>query len=438
MSTIKTTLGMSRRNNEFALGFHALVLTAVAYILLAFSKNSNLPPDLAVILGSMFGLYIVAHIALRKLAPNADGTLLPIVAMLNGIGFVTISRLDNAVARNQAVWTAVGVGLFILTLVVVRDIRVLERNRYTCAFLGVGLLLVPLLPRPIGVTINGARIWARLGPISFQPGEIATILLVVFFAGYLVDTRELLSRNSKRVGRLGMPDPRHIAPIVAIWALSMLVLVFEKDLGSSLLQFCVFASMLYIATSRSRYVWGGLAIFSVSAYAAYQLFDHVQVRVTTWLNPWPTSREGGYQVIQSWYGFANGGISGRGLGLGSPDRIPVAVSDFILAAIGEELGLFGSAAIILLVLLLVGTGLRIAVDQSDPFTKLLVSGLTVILGVQTFVIVGGVTRLIPLTGVTLPFVSYGGSSLIGNFVVLALLARASSNTASRKHKVRTS
>ncbi len=435
MSVARTALGRTRRNHEFALGFHALVVIAVGYVLLAFSKDANLPPDLAVILGSMFGLYIGAHIALRKLAPNADGTLLPIVAMLNGIGFVTISRLDNAIARNQAVWSAVGVGLFILTLIVVHDIRVLERNRYTCAFVGVGLLLLPLIPSPVGVTLNGARIWARIGPISFQPGEIAKILLVVFFAGYLVDTRELLSRSSRRVGRLRIPDPRHIAPLIAIWALSMLVLVFEQDLGSSLLQFCVFASMLYIATGRSRYVWGGLTIFSLSAFAAYKWFDHVQVRVTTWINPWPTSRTGGYQIIQSWYAFANGGVSGRGIGLGSPDRIPVAVSDFILAAIGEELGLFGSVAIVLMVLLLVGSGLRIAIDQHEPFTKLLVSGLTIILGVQTFVIVGGVTRLIPLTGVTLPFVSYGGSSLIGNFIVVALLARASDSTTGRRQRV---
>ncbi len=429
---IKTAYGRRRRNHEFSLGFHAVVVVVAGYILLAFSKNSNLPSDLPFILGGMLGLYAIAHLAIRRLAPNADATLLPIAAMLNGIGFVAISRLSQGTARNQAVWAVVGVGLFIMTLIVIRDIRVIAKYRYTCALVGVGLLILPRAPSPIGVTINGARIWARLGPISFQPGELAKVLLTAFFAAYLVDTRELLQRGTKSIGRIKLPDPRHLAPVLAIWAISMMVLVLEKDLGSSLLQFCVFTSMMYVATNRGSYLFGGALLFATSAYFSYRAFSHVRIRVTTWLNPWPVAQSSGYQVVQSWFAFANGGATGKGFGLGSPDRVPVAVSDFIMAAIGEELGLFGTVAIVLLILLLVGTGLRIAIDHPEPFTKLFVTGLTVILAVQTFVIVGGVTRLIPLTGVTLPFVSYGGSSLIGNFIVLALLARASDSAVARQ------
>lgn len=420
-------LGRRRRLRELGLGLHAIVVVVAAYVVLAFAEGTQLPPDLPVLLAGILGVYVAAHLALRRFAPEADGTLLPIVATLNGLGFVVISRLDRDLARIQATWTAVGVGAFILTLVVVRDIRVIARYRYSCALAGVFLLLLPLAPSPIGRTINGARIWARVGPVSFQPGELAKILLAAFFAGYLVDTRALLAQGTRTIGRLRLPDPRHLGPLLAIWAVSLLVLVFEKDLGSSLLIFCVFISMLYVATNRSAYVLGGAALFALSGWAADRLFTHVHVRITTWLNPWPVGvrERGGFQVIQSWYAFANGGLTGRGLGLGAPDKVPVAVSDFILAAIGEELGLLGTVAVITLILLLVGTGLRIAIDQTDTFTKLFVVGLTVIIAVQTFVIVGGVTRLIPLTGVTLPFVSYGGSSLIGNFVIVALLARAS-------------
>ena len=426
-ASVRTALGRRRRLHELGLGVHAIVVVISAYVVLALADNSRLPSNLPLLLGGVIGVYAVAHLAVRRLAPNADGTLLPIVAMLNGIGFVMITRLDRRLAGTQATWTLVGVAAFVVTLWVIRDIRVVARYRYSCALAGIVLLLLPLAPSPIGRTINGARIWARVGVISFQPGELAKILLAAFFAGYLVDTRALLAVGTTRLGRFRLPDPRHLAPLVVIWAISILVLVFEKDLGSSLLLFFVFASMLYVATDRAAYALGGLGLFALSGWAANRMFAHVHLRVTTWLNPWPNNvrNAGGFQVIQSWYAFANGGLSGRGLGLGAPDKVPVAVSDFILAAIGEELGFLGTAAVVMLVLLLVGTGLRIAVDHDDAFTKLFITGLTVILAVQTFVIVGGVTRLIPLTGVTLPFVSYGGSSLIGNFIVIALLARAS-------------
>lgn len=443
-TTTTNAFGRQRRLREFGLGVHAIVVIISAYILLALANRTDLPPDLPVILGGMIGLYIAAHMAIRRFAPMAAPTFLPIVAMLNGIGFVVISRLDHALAhkprhedlaRPQAIWTAIGVAAFIATLMFVRDIRAIARYRFTCALGGVALLLLPLAPSPIGKTINGARIWAAFGPVSFQPGEIAKVLLTAFFASYLADTRGLLTRGTKRIGRIRVLDPRHVAPLVAFWILAIMVLVFEKDLGSSLLQFCVFISLLYAATNRLIFVTTGFGLFALGAFAAHEMFGHVQVRVSAWLNPWPVGvrDDAGFQVIQSWYALGSGGFSGRGLGLGSPDKVPVAVSDFIIAAIGEELGLLGTVGVIMLILLLVGSGLRVAIDNTDEFTKLFVLGLTVILGVQTFVIVGGVTRLIPSTGVTLPFVSYGGSSLVANFVIIALLVRASDASARSLH-----
>ena len=419
------TAGRKRRNTELGLGFLAVVVTIGGYILLALANGPTLPPDLGALLAGIVGLYVIAHLAVRRLAPHADGTLLPLAAVLNGIGFVTITRLDRNLARIQSIWSAVGVAAFVLTLLAVRRVRTLERYTYTFALAALGLLLVPLVPH-LGLTVNGARLWAHLGPLHFQPGEPAKVLWVAFFAGYLTQKRELLSAGSRSIGRLRLPAARHLGPLLVTWGVSILVLVFERDLGSSLLFFAVFASMLYMATERSAYLLGSLALFSAGAVTAYHLFGHVRDRVQGWLNPWPY-RTGpkGYQIIQSWYAFAAGGVYGKGIGLGIPDRIPYASTDFIFAAIGEELGLIGTLAIVACFLLLVGSGYRIAVESPRPFSKLFAAGLTTILGLQTFIIIGGVTRMIPLTGITLPFVSYGGSSLVANFVILALLLRMS-------------
>jgi cell division protein FtsW (lipid II flippase) len=426
------TAARKRRNTELGLGFLAVVVTIGGYILLALANGPTLPPDLGALLAGIVGLYVIAHLAVRRLAPHADGTLLPIAAVLNGIGFVTIARLDRNLARIQSIWSAVGVAAFVLTLLVVRRVRTLERYTYTFALAALGLLLVPLVPH-LGLTVNGARIWAHLGPLHFQPGEPAKVLWVAFFAGYLTQKRELLSAGSRSIGRLRLPAARHLGPLLATWGVSILVLVFERDLGSSLLFFAVFASMLYMATERSAYLLGSLGLFSVGAVTAFHLFAHVRDRVQGWLNPWPY-RTGpkGYQIIQSWYAFAAGGVYGKGIGLGIPDRIPYASTDFIFAAIGEELGLIGTIAIVACFLLLVGSGYRIAVESPRPFSKLFAAGLTTILGLQTFIIIGGVTRMIPLTGITLPFVSYGGSSLVANFVILALLLRMSDECATEE------
>jgi peptidoglycan glycosyltransferase len=432
------TIGRARRNSELGLGFLAVVVTVGGYILLALANGPSLPPDIGALLAGVVILYVVAHLAVRRLAPRAVGTLLPLAALLNGIGFVTIARIDRGLisqgteshlARIQSVWSAIGVGAFVLVLLVVRNVRNLERYTYTFAFVALGLLLVPLVPH-FGTTVNGARIWAHIGPLHFQPGEPAKVLWVAFFAGYLTQKRELLSEGSRSVGRLRLPAARHLGPLLATWGISILVLVFERDLGSSLLFFAVFASMLYMATERSAYLIGSLALFSAGAVAGYHLFGHVRDRVQGWLNPWPY-RLGpkGFQIIQSWYAFAAGGVYGKGIGLGIPDRIPYASTDFIFAAIGEELGLIGTIAIVVCFILIVGSGFRIALEATRPFSKLFAAGLTTILGLQTFIIIGGVTRMIPLTGITLPFVSYGGSSLVANFVILALLLRMSDENA---------
>jgi cell division protein FtsW (lipid II flippase) len=399
-------------------------------VLLLLAERPDIPADLWVFLLAVLGLYVVAHLAVRRFAPRADPTLLPIAFLLNGIGYVTISRLDRDLARVQAVWTAVGIGAFVLTLVVVKHARTLERYKYTFLLLGVAALLVPSLPG-IGREINGARLWVRAGPINIQPGEAAKVLLVVFFAAYLVDKRELLAAGTRHLGPFRLPDPKHLGPLLLAWGFAILVMVREKDLGSSLLFFAVFAAMLYIATERLSYLVVALGLFLAGAYIAYQLFGHVQDRVSSWIDPWSVSQTTGFQLVQSLFALGSGGFAGTGLGLGSPQKIPNASTDFVLSAIGEELGLLGTVAVCMLFLLLVGSGFRIAIQTERPFAKLFAAGLTIIIGVQTFVIIGGVIRVIPLTGVTLPFISYGGSSLIANFVIIALLLRISDETVER-------
>jgi peptidoglycan glycosyltransferase len=347
---------------------------------------------------------------------------------------VWIARLDEGLAALQATWTAVGILAFVVTLAFVRRPRDLERYRYTFMLVGVGLLLLPLLPI-VGKTVNGARIWVELGPISFQPGEFAKIILAIFFASYLVDKRELLGMAAKRFGPVTLPELRHFGPIVLAWAASLIVMTAQRDLGSSLLFFALFVVMLWVATERASYLVVSGLLFAVGAFAAWSAFDHVQSRIAIWLDPWSDVTNQGFQVVQATFALAWGGVAGTGPGLGNPDRIPLIETDFIFAAIGEELGLLGSVGILVAYLLMVGTGLRIALRAEAPFNKLLATGLTSILGLQSFIIIGGVTRLVPLTGITLPFVSYGGSSLIANYVLLALLIRISDDNARVEHEL---
>ena len=425
MTAIRTT----RRSTEFGLVLLVVLITGAAYALAALGRTATLPANLLPFLGIILGLLTAAHFATRRLARNADGVLLPLAGFLNGIGYVFIARLDEGLAGLQAVWTGLGVLAFAGTLFVVRSVRDLDRYRYTAAAVGIGLLLLPLLPG-VGRNINGARIWVRLGPVSFQPGEIAKIALAIFFASYLVEKRDVLKQATWGARR------RVFGPLLVAWGLTLVVMFFERDLGSSLLFFALFLTMLWAATGRAGYLAVGGGMFAAGAVMAYAFFGHVQQRVRIWLDPWPYADDQAYQIVQAMFAFGTGGPAGTGLSLGSPNRIPAAATDFIFAAIGEELGLLGSAAIIGCYLLMVGAGLRIAIRADRPFEQLLATGLTAILGIQTFIIIGGVTRLVPLTGITLPFVSYGGSSLIANYILLALLLRISDDTAKRRARER--
>jgi peptidoglycan glycosyltransferase len=418
------TFARRRRRVELSLGILVVIVTVGGYILVALADGPKLPPDLYVLLASIFGLYLVAHVAVRKLAPYGDGTLLPIAALLNGIGFVTIGRLDREQARVQSLWVAIAIGVFVLTLFVVRDIRVFERYRYITLFLGLGFLLMPLLP-VVGQTRGGGRLWVTIGPINFQPSELAKVLLVAFFAAYLVDKRELLAQGRIRIGRWFVPSPRDLGPLLLAWGVALVVLAYEKDVGTSLLFFGVFAAMLYMTTRRVAYLVGTFVLLVIGAFLAYHAFGHVRVRVHNWLDPWTDPLDKGLQIIQSWFAFGTGGVAGTGLGLGNPNLIPNASTDFIFSAIGEELGFVGTVGVLTAFMLLIGSAFRIAIDAARPFAKVFAAGIATIIALQTFLIVGGVLRVIPLTGITLPFVSYGGSSLVANFILLALLLRIS-------------
>jgi cell division protein FtsW (lipid II flippase) len=422
----------ARRTTELGLLVLGTMFVVGAYLLATLPEDSKIPTTVGPFLGIIVGLPIAAHIAVRRLAPNADGMLLPLASLLNGLGYVFIVRLDEAKAKPsglaglQSVWMVLGVAAFIATLVFLRDVRTLERYRYTAGFAGLVLLLLPLLPA-IGQEINGSRIWVRLGPVNFQPGEFAKLALAVFFAGYLVEKRELLSIH-RALGPLSLPDPKHLGPILVAWGVALVVMVLQKDLGSSLLFFTLFLVLIWVATERVSYLVVGLLLFLAGGYLAFGFFDHVQERFDTWLDPW--GKEKGFQVVQAAFAFADGGIGGRGLNLGVPLRIPVVESDFIFAAIGEELGLLGATAVLIGFLLMIGAGLRIA-QEATGFERLFATGLTTLLGFQAFIIMAGVVRLLPLTGVTLPFMSYGGSSLLANWVLLALLLRISHQSAER-------
>jgi cell division protein FtsW (lipid II flippase) len=418
-----------RRRTELGLMVLAVLLTGGLYTLASLGKVGSLPANIGPFLGIVCGLLLLAHVGMRRWAPHADPILLPTACLLNGIGYVFIARLNHRLAGLQAVWTAIGIGAFLVTLLVVRRARDLERYRYTFALLGIGLLLLPLVPK-IGQNINGARLWVRVGPVTFQPGELAKIALAVFFASYMVERAELLSQGTLRIGRFLVLDPKYLAPVLAAWGFSLLIFLFENDLGSSFLFFALFIGMLWIATGRAYYLMLGAVLFAAGSVFALKVIGHAKSRIQIWLNPWPlySVPGGSYQVIQAWFAIAAGGIFGTGPGLGSPQRIPEVATDFIFAAIAEELGLLGAAAVIAAFLLIVGTSLRIAIRCERPFEKLLAAGLAMTLGIQTFVIVGGVVRIIPLTGITLPFISYGGSSLIANYVLLALLLRISNDS----------
>ena len=373
-------------------------------------------------------LFVAAHIVLRIRLPHADQTLLPLVGLLTAIGLTLIYRVEPDLALRQGVWVVIGVAVFAITVLVLgEDYRRLDDYKYTFGLVAVGLLILPALPR-LGATINGANLWVSVGPVAFQPGEFAKVFLVVFVAGYLRDNREMLAMG---VGRFGLPSPKHFGPLLVIWGAAMLVLFQTNDLGGGLLYFSIFLAMLYVATGRWTFVAVGLGLFVAGAAALYRVTPHMAERFSIWLDPWQDPFGDAYQLVQSIYAISGGGVFGAGLGEGvlvqpnGSTYIPYLETDFIYAAIVQELGLAGGAAVILLFLVFCYRGFRIAMLSDDGFSKLLATGLTATLAIQAFIIVGGVSGLIPLTGITLPFVSYGGSSIVANFLLLALLLSVS-------------
>ncbi|WP_093173035.1 FtsW/RodA/SpoVE family cell cycle protein [Sinosporangium album] len=424
-----------RRVAHLAMLAGAVGVVMLAYANVGLALNGSVPAGMLTYGLGLGGLVLIAYLVLAKFAPWADPLILPLVTLVNGLGLVIIYRIEEAgkevgaSAATQLFWTAIGIVMFSVTLIVLRDHRALQRLTYTAGAAGLALLIAPLLPL-IGHEQFGARIWINIAGFTLQPAELAKLALAVFFAGYLVAKRDVLALAGKRLLFIDLPRARDLGPVLITWVISVGILVLQKDLGTSLLMFGAFVMMLYIATQRTSWVLIGLLLFVGGAFIAGQIFSHVGDRFNVWLDPSNSiyyEREfgGSYQLMQSLFGLGTGGILGTGLGQGSPEEIPLAFSDFIFAAAGEELGLTGLMALLLVYGLIVQRGLRTALAARDPFSKLLAGGLSFVLAWQIFIIVGGVTRLIPLTGLVTPFMSQGGSALLANWILIALLVRMS-------------
>lgn len=426
------------RTLETALLIFALAIGIIAVIIIDFTVHGSIqaslvPAGIAFIV-AVFGL----HLLVRKIAPDSDPLIMPIAVMLNSIGIAMIYRID--LARNlsgwgstsvrQLVWSTIALVVAAAVLFVVKNHTVLYRYTYIFGLGAVVLLLLPMLPF-IGQEINGARVWIHIGSFSFQPGEIAKIFLAIFFAGYLVRNRDALSMVGKKFAGIRFPRGRDLGPLLAFWLLAMSVLVFQRDLGTSLLYFGLFLSMLYLATGRIGWVILGVGLFLVGGLVASQTLSYVHRRFENWLHPFNDPTDTGFQMVQGLFGMANGGMTGTGLGQGYPNDTPVAESDYILPSIGEELGLIGLFVILAAYLLLVGRALRIGFAGQDDFGKLLASGLGFAIALQVFIVAGGVTRVIPLTGLTAPFLAAGGSSLVSNWIIVGLLLLLSNSVRNR-------
>ncbi|MCI2237600.1 FtsW/RodA/SpoVE family cell cycle protein [Paenibacillus sp. TRM 82003] len=429
MATVLPVYPTTRRNVELVLVVAAVLISCGAWAVVGLTEDGSLPGGLFAHGGGLGALAVVLHLLLRWRAPHADPVLLPVATLLNGMGLVMLHRLDlsegTSAASRQFIWSALGIAAAGAVVVVLRDHRVLRRYTFTAMVTGLVLLALPLLP-VLGKEINGARIWVGIGPLSFQPGEIAKIVLAVFFAGYLVVHRDALSLTGPKVLFLRLPRARDLGPILLAWAVSVGVLVLQRDLGTSLLFFGLFVAVLYVATERVSWIVIGLGLFVAGAVFAATTMSHVRSRVDIWLHPFDADNaDSAYQLLQGLYGMASGGLLGTGLDRGRPDIVPFANSDFIYASFGEELGLAGLFALLLLYAVLVERGMRTAIGVRDGFGKLLAAGLAFSVALQVFVVVGGVTRVIPLTGLTTPFLAAGGSSLVSNWIVVALLLRVS-------------
>ena len=418
-----------RRGEELRLLFWVAAIAATGSVAVAAAEASTFDRSQLVIPVAFIALSVGLHAFLVARRVRGDQLLLPIAAALTALGLVLVERLASNLLTQQLVWTVGAAAAFMVTMLVPRDLTALARYKWTWALIGVLLLISPLLP-VIGREVNGARIWIGLGRINFEPWEAVKILLVVFFAASLEEFREVIA-HPRRIGPIPVPPLPYLLPIIAMWAFAMLVVIFEKDLGASLLFLGIFLAMLYLATGEAFYTLIGFVLLIVGGVVVYHAFGHVQVRVDTWLRPFSEDLRfsAGYQIVQGLFALANGGLFGAGLGNGMPDRIPVVWSDFVFNAFAEETGFAGAVALLALYLVFIYRGMIIALRAPTPFLQLLAAGLSFIVALQTIVIVGGNARLIPLTGVTLPFVAYGGSSLVTNWMLVALLIRVSDVTA---------
>jgi cell division protein FtsW (lipid II flippase) len=417
---------VSVRNRELMALIPASLLLTAGFAAL-FIQRSDILSNVSLTYGAIFlALCFAGHLVIRFTLPYADPYLFPLVAVLACFGLVVVYRINDKLAREQAQWFVIGLILFVVTILVLRDFRVLERYRYTIALAGLALLLLPRVPG-IGQQVNGAYLGVGIGPISFQPSEFGKIAIVIFLAAYLRDTRQVLVQSSRRFLGITIPPLKHFGPLLVVWGAAMLMLVFIRDLGSSIMYFGAFLALLYVATNRMSFVFAGLVMFALGAWFLATHVPHIQDRVDIWLDPFKDYSGSGYQIANGMFAQADGGLFGTGLGAsqlvlpGGAPLIPAPQTDMIYAVVVNELGLVGACGLLATFLLIAERGFKIAMLASDSFSKLLATGLTAVMALQVFVIVGGVTRVIPLTGVTLPFVSYGGSSIVANFVLLALL-----------------
>lgn len=423
---------MSRRTTELLLLIAAAFPVTLLYAMYVVTTGAALSfQTLAVPLG-LFAAFAAAHIGVRIFAPGADPAILPVVFTLSGIGITFVTRLQPDASLGQVIFLFLGVALMVGTLAVVKNLEVIKRYKYVLGIAGVVLLVLPMF---IGTEIYGSKLWIKIGGFQFQPGEFAKVLIVLFLAGYLAENRELLSISNRTVLGIKFPRLRLLYPLFIVWGVCLLVVAFERDLGSALLFYTIFLIMLYVATGRVSYVIIGLALLAVGAFGMYQIMSHVQVRVAIWLDPFSDAQNLGYQIVQSLFSLADGGLAGVGIGKGMADIIPVVASDMIFAAIGEEMGLLGGSAVLLLFMLFAVRGLTTAARAKSDLAAFSAAGLTAAISFQAFTIVGGVTKLIPLTGVTLPFMSQGGSSLLASFVIVALLLRAGDEATGRSTEI---
>lgn len=423
---------MSRRTTELLLLIAAAFPVTLLYAMYVVTTGAALSfQTLAVPLG-LFAAFAAAHIGVRIFAPGADPAILPVVFTLSGIGITFVTRLQPDASLGQVIFLFLGVALMVGTLAVVKNLEVIKRYKYVLGIAGIVLLVLPMF---IGTEIYGSKLWIKIGGFQFQPGEFAKVLIVLFLAGYLAESRELLSISNRTVLGIKFPRLRLLYPLFIVWGVCLLVVAFERDLGSALLFYTIFLIMLYVATGRVSYVIIGLALLAVGAFGMYQIMSHVQVRVAIWLDPFSDAQNLGYQIVQSLFSLADGGLAGVGIGKGMADIIPVVASDMIFAAIGEEMGLLGGSAVLLLFMLFAVRGLTTAARAKSDLAAFSAAGLTAAISFQAFTIVGGVTKLIPLTGVTLPFMSQGGSSLLASFVIVALLLRAGDEATGRSTEI---